>query len=148
MKDFLNEMFGSKGLEFLDIIVTEVLLPDEIKNPLDMKAQFGSLNDMEREKYNFDMRIINDEEELELLRQRRYEQRDSINEDFSKQITLETRELEVIRANAKKSVAEINASSTAEQAQITAEAELKNEQIKGDTLVTKTRDETKGKCEA
>lgn len=100
MKQFLNEMFAAKGLEFLDIIVTEVLLPDEIKNPLDMKAQFGSLNDMEREKYNFDMRLINDEEELELLRQRRYEQRDSINEDFSKQITLNTRELEVVRAEA------------------------------------------------
>ena len=124
MKDFLNGMFGSKGLEFMDIIVTEVLLPEEIKQPLDMKAQFGSLNDMEREKYNFDMRIIDDEEELELLRQRRYEQRDSINEDFSKQITLETRELEVIRANAKKSVAEINATAIAEQAQITADSEL------------------------
>jgi hypothetical protein len=70
MKQFLNDMFGSKGLEFIDIIVTEVLLPDEIKQPLDMKAQFGSLNEMEREKYNFDMRIINDDEELELLRQR------------------------------------------------------------------------------
>lgn len=124
MKDFLNGMFGSKGLEFMDIIVTEVLLPEEIKQPLDMKAQFGSLNDMEREKYNFDMRIIDDDEELELLRQRRYEQRDSINEDFSKQITLETRELEIIRANAKKSVSEINATAIAEQAQITADSEL------------------------
>jgi len=28
---------------------------------------------MEKEKYNFDMRIINDNEELELLSQRRYE---------------------------------------------------------------------------
>lgn len=94
------------------------------------------------------MRIINDEEELELLKQQKYEERDSINEGFTKQLTLESRELEVIRANASKSVAEINASSVAEQAQITAESELKNEQIKGDTLVTKTRDETKGKCEA
>jgi hypothetical protein len=58
---------------------------------------------------NFDMRLINDEEELELLRQRKYEQRDSIDEDFSKSITLEKRELEVIRANALKSVAEIKA---------------------------------------
>jgi hypothetical protein len=31
-------MFAAKGLEFLDIIVTEVLLPNEIKNPLDLKA--------------------------------------------------------------------------------------------------------------
>lgn len=68
MKDFLNEMFGSKGLEFIDIIVTEVLLPNEIKQPLDMKAQFGSLNEMEKEKHNFDMRLIKDDEDLDLLR--------------------------------------------------------------------------------
>lgn len=148
MKQFLNDMFGSKGLEFIDIIVTEVLLPDEIKQPLDMKAQFGSLNEMEREKYNFDMRIINDEEELELLRQRKYESRDSIDEEFSKQITLEKRELEVIKANALKTVAETKATGVAEQAQIKADSELQNEQIKGDTLVTKTRDEARGRCEA
>ena len=67
MKNFLNDMFNPKGLEFYDIIITEVTLPNEIKEPLDMKAQYGSLNDMERERYNFDMRIINDQEELELL---------------------------------------------------------------------------------
>jgi len=84
MKEFLNEMFASKGLEFTDIIVTEVLLPDEIKTPLDMKAQFGSLNEMEREKYNYDMKLIDDNEALELLRQQKYEARDNINEDFAK----------------------------------------------------------------
>jgi hypothetical protein len=82
---------------------------------------------MEREKYNFDMRIINDEEELELLRQRKYESRDSIDEEFSKQITLEKRELEVIKANALKQVAETKAQGVAEQAQIKADAELQNE---------------------
>ena len=127
MKDFLNDMFGSKGLEFIDIIVTEVQLPNEIKEPLDMKAQFGSLNEMEREQYNFDMRVINDEEELELLRQRKYEARDSIDEEFSKQITLERRQLEVIKANADKTVAETKATGIAEQAQIKADAELQNE---------------------
>lgn len=102
MKAFLNQMFEAKGLEFLDIIVTEVLLPDEIKSPLDLKAQFASLNEMEKEKYNYDMRVINDKEELDLLQQRRYEQRDSIKEDFSKQLVLTKRELKVIQANARK----------------------------------------------
>jgi hypothetical protein len=141
-------MFNSKGLEFLDIVITEVHLPEEIRTPLDLKAQFGSLNEMEREKYNFDMRIINDNEELELLSQRKYEQRDSINEDFSKTLTFEQRELEVIRANAEKSVAEIKVVADAEQAQIIAEAELKNEKIKGDTLVIKWRDTTLGEVES
>ena len=148
MKDFLNDMFRNKGLKFTDIIITEVSLPQEIKDPLDQKAQFGSLNELEREKYNFEMKLIDDEEELQATKQRRYEQRDSINEDFSKQLTLKKRELEIIRANAKKSVAEINAQAMAEVAQIQADSELKNEQIKGETLVTKTIDETKGQCEA
>lgn len=141
-------MFAAKGLEFLDIIVTEVLLPNEIKNPLDLKAQYGSLNEMEKEKYNYDMRLINDKEELDLLMQRRYEQRDSIKEDFSKQLVLTRRELVVVQANAKKQVAEIKAQSNAEVSQIEADADLKNEQIKGETLITKTQDETKGECEA
>tara|TARA_B110001450_G_scaffold46367_1_gene43097 strand:- start:664 stop:921 length:258 start_codon:yes stop_codon:yes gene_type:complete len=64
MKDFLNDMFRNKGLKFTDIIITEVSLPQEIKDPLDQKAQFGSLNELEREKYNFEMKLIDDEEEL------------------------------------------------------------------------------------
>ena len=59
-----------------------------------------------------------------------------------------SRELEVVRANAKKAVAEIKAQSNGEQAQIKADSELQNETIKGDTLVTKTKDETRGQCEA
>ena len=106
MMVFLNEMFGGKGLEFTNIIITEVQLPEEIRQPLDLKAQFGSLNDKEREQYNFEMRIIDDEEELEALKQRRYEQRDSIREDFAKEIKLTRRELEIIRANSLKAVLE------------------------------------------
>ena len=49
-------MFESKGLTFLDIIITEVELPDEVRVPLDMKAQYASFNEYEREKYNFEMR--------------------------------------------------------------------------------------------
>lgn len=108
MKDFLNEMFGPKGLEFLDIIVTEVNLPQEIRVPLDQKAQYASFNEMERERYNFDMRLINDSEQLQLIQQDKYQERDSISEEFSKQVTITSRDLETIRANAEKSVAEIN----------------------------------------
>jgi hypothetical protein len=31
-------MFNNKGLEFTDFIVTNVILPKEIREPLDMKA--------------------------------------------------------------------------------------------------------------
>lgn len=69
MKQFLNEMFQDKGLCFKDIIITEVQLPQEIQAPLDLKAQFASLNDKEREQYSYDMRLIDDDEELQMTKQ-------------------------------------------------------------------------------
>lgn len=63
-------------------------------------------------------------------------------------MTLTSRDLELIRANATKSVAEINEKAIAETAQIEAVADLKNQVIRAETLITKTVEETKGKCEA
>ena len=94
MKEYLNSMFGPKGLEFVSIVITEVNLPEDIRQPLDIKAQFASFNEMERERYNFDMRLINDAEALELIKQDKYQERDSIAEEFSKQMTLTSRDLE------------------------------------------------------
>lgn len=72
MLDYLNEMFGPKGLEFLSIVITEVNLPTDIYQNLDVKAQFASFNEMERERYSYDMRLINDSEALELIKQDKY----------------------------------------------------------------------------
>jgi regulator of protease activity HflC (stomatin/prohibitin superfamily) len=82
------------------------------------------------------------------MRQRKYEQRDSLKEDFSREVTHTQRELEIVRASAQKSVAEIKAQAKAEQAHIQADAELQEQIIVGDTLVTKSKDETNGLMEA
>jgi hypothetical protein len=60
MLDFLNRMFESKGLEFTRIIVTNVRLPADISEPLDQKAQYGSMNEYERTRHGFDIRCLND----------------------------------------------------------------------------------------
>ena len=78
MLKFLNNMFSEQGLEFLDIIITKIDLTRDIEDLLDQKAQFESFMITDREQFNYDMRIINDKEELALISQRRYEQRDSI----------------------------------------------------------------------
>jgi hypothetical protein len=58
------------------------------------------LNDKEREQYNYDMKLIDDDEELQALKQRRYEQRDSMKEDFSREVSFTQRELSLVRASA------------------------------------------------
>ncbi len=64
----LNKIFKTKGLKFKRVIITDLKLPSEIANPLDRKAQFKAKNELEREKHVFDLRVLNDEEEIELLR--------------------------------------------------------------------------------
>ena len=68
MLEFLNKMFASKGLEFSRIIITNVKLPPDIAKPLDYKAQYGSMNEYERTRHEFDIRLLNDERELELIK--------------------------------------------------------------------------------
>ncbi len=60
MLDFLNRMFASKGLEFMNIIITNVRLPTDIAEPLDQKAQYGSMNEFERTRHALDIRVLND----------------------------------------------------------------------------------------
>lgn len=68
MLDFLNKAFASKGLEFTRIIVTNVRLPKDIAEPLDYKAQYGSMNEYERTRHEYDMRLLTDDATLELLK--------------------------------------------------------------------------------
>lgn len=75
MLGFLNRVFHSKGLEFTRIIVTEVKLPKDIAQPLDHKAQYGSMNEYEKTRHEYDMRVLNDEMELDLLKQTKEQER-------------------------------------------------------------------------
>lgn len=96
MIDFLNKMFENKGLEFTRIIVQNVKLPTEIAQPLDQKAQYGSMNDFERSKHEYDMRVLNDNKELEIIKQTKQQQRSQFNEDFNRQLALVDRDLKTI----------------------------------------------------
>ncbi len=120
-------MFSNKGLEFQRVIITNVRLPQDIATPLDQKAQFGSMNEYEKTKHEFDLRIINDDEELELMKQRKMEERDEITETFQKELALVERGFLVIEAEGKKSVGEINEKTVAEVKRINAQAELKSQ---------------------
>jgi len=82
-------------------------LPGDIAGPLDQKAQYGSMNEYERTKQEYDMRILNDDKELELLKQKKMEERDMVAEVFNRDMNLVNRELSMIEVNGKKQVQRI-----------------------------------------
>ncbi len=112
--EFLNKMFEDKGLDFQRVIITNVRLPADIAGPLDQKAQFASMNEYERTRHDFDLLVINHEEDLELRKQRKAEERDQINEGFQKDMALIEREYDLIEAEGIKNVEEISEKKRAE----------------------------------
>eukprot|EP00347_Sterkiella_histriomuscorum_P018054 403346966 len=148
MIDFLNKMFSNKGLEFTRIIVQNVKLPQEIAQPLDQKAQYGSMNDFERTRHEYDMRVLNDNKELEIIKQTRQQQRLQFNEDFNRQLALVDRDLKVIQAEGQKMVSEINERTRAEEKKIQAESELKAAEIRAENQILQAKLLAQGLAEA
>lgn len=147
MLEFLNKMFDNKGLEFSTIIVTHIRLPSDIAQPLDQKAQYGSMNEYEKTRHSYDMRVLNDNQELELIRQVKEQQRQQTDQKFQQQYQLTERDLKVIQSEAKKSVAEIQEKTITEQKRIEAESELKAQLIKNETQIIKMKLTAEGEAE-
>jgi hypothetical protein len=148
IKDKCNALFNDKGIEFDHIIITDVKLPYEIAGLLDQKAQFGSLNDYEKTRHEFDLRVINDEEELELIKQQKMEERDSVTEEFQKEYATLERELKLVEAYASKAVEEIRAKQSAKEKSIATESKLTAAQIRAETEIIKAKMLADGKAQS
>ncbi len=146
--EFLNNMFADKGIEFQRVIITNVRLPADIAGPLDQKAQFASMNEYERTRHEFDLLVINHEEDLELRKQKKGEERDQTNEQFQNELALEERKLELINADGEKQVQEINEKKIAEVKKIQAESELRAQEIMAETKILSNKLKAEGRMAA
>lgn len=141
-------MFDDKGLSFERIIIKEVLLPEDIAKPLDVKARYGSLNEYEKEKHKFELQKINDDEALQLIRQQKQEERDTVKENFMKEQALVQREINIIEAETSKKVEEIEQQMNAEVLRIDAESSLFAEEVKAETKIIEKKLLAEGRSEA
>ena len=148
MLDFLNKMFENKGLEFTRIILQNVRLPEDIAKPLDQKAQYGSMNEYEKTKQEYEMRVLNDNKELEVIKQVKTQQRIQQNEDMTRQLAIVDRDLKIIQGDGTKSVSEMNERTKAETLKIQAESELKAAVIRAETAIISAKMLAEGKAEA
>ncbi len=148
MLDFLNKMFENKGLEFTRIILQNVRLPEEIAKPLDQKAQYGSMNEYEKTKQEYEIRVLGDNKDLEIMKQVRTQQRIQQNEDMSRQLSIVERDLKIIQGEGAKSVSEINEKTKAEELRIKATSELKAAEIRAQTEILKAQLTAEGEAEA
>lgn len=141
-------MFENKGLEFTRIILQNVRLPEDIAKPLDQKAQYGSMNEYERTKQEYEMRVLNDNKELEVIKQVTTQQRLQLKEDMSRQLSIVDRDLKIIQGEGQKSVNEIDEQTKAEVKRIEAESQLKAAEIRAQTLINSQKTKAEGEADA
>lgn len=106
------------------------------------------MNDYERTRHTYDMRVLNDENELELIKQMKIEQREQANQRFNSNYAVTERELKVIQSETKKSVAEIGEKTATEIKRIEAESELKAQLIRAETQVMQAKLMATGNAQA
>ena len=105
-------------------------LPEDIAKPLDQKAQYSSMNEYERTKQEYEIRVLGDNKDLEILKQVRTQQRVQQNEDMNRQLAIIERDLKIIQTEGGKSVSEIKEKTKAEELRIKATSELKGAEIR------------------
>ena len=75
MKSHLKQIMANKAINIKNVIITNVKLPPDVANSLQEKTIFQFKNTLERKKQAFELRTLNDKEELELLKQMRLQER-------------------------------------------------------------------------
>lgn len=106
------------------------------------------MNEYEKTKQEYEMRVLNDNKELEVIKQIKTQQRIQLNEDTTRQLAIVQRDLEIIKGEGSKAVAEINEKTKAETLRIQAESELKAAEIRAQTLILQAKQQAEGEAEA
>jgi len=64
MIDYMNSIFENKGVEIKTVIITNVTLPKPIADNLETKTTFASKNTLARKAQSYNLRVMNDTQEL------------------------------------------------------------------------------------
>lgn len=68
MLSHLKQVMSTKGINMKSVIITNVKLPIDVAHSLQEKTIFQFKNTLERKKQAYELRTVNDKQELELLR--------------------------------------------------------------------------------
>lgn len=133
MVNYLNEIFTPLGLKCLNVIIPQVLLPEDLALKLQEKTSYYAKNRMEVTKQKYDLKVIYDDQENELIKQNKAMER------LKEQTVFEQKKGEIVKdhkkiiADTEKIVAELSQKKESKVLEIHANAELAAEEIRAMT---------------
>jgi len=138
MRRSLNDQFQPQGVAILDVIITDVQLPDVIVQQMAEKTTVIAQNAAQKMNQEYEMLTLKQQEELETLRQRKKEDREKEKQSGDQKVNEIQVQLDKMRAETKVRLAKIQQESSVAVQEIIANGQLevaKLEQQK-DALVT------------
>lgn len=115
---------------------------------MEEKTTYASKNTLERKKQSYELRIINDNEEIDLIRQRKHEEREGVVESAKQHQATIRKDHEKINAETGKLLSEIHETMIAEVNRVKAVAELRMQEKKSETKLIETKVIAEGRAKA
>lgn len=112
IREKLNEQFMPQGVEVVDVIVTDVRLPDNIMAQMRNKTMVISENAQQKMNQEFDMQSLVFEEEVKTVEQRHAEERLMKDQEGKRELTEVRLRLEKLKADVNRGIKEIEAQSS------------------------------------
>lgn len=137
MVDYMNEIFAEKGIEIRSVIITNVLLEPGIADELQEKTSYASFNTLKKKEQIYEIRIINDTQEIALKREKMEQRRLAEIERYKKSKAEIEKEHQLILAETDKMISEIEAEGNAKVKKETADAQLEAQEVIAETNMIK-----------
>jgi len=159
MRARLNRQFKPQGIDILDVIIQQIILPHHISSDMSQKTMVISLNSEQRMQHKFDMMSLLQDEEVTTIRQAQDEQQMEVLQEGEFQMSQEklalnvskaegNKELNLIKIQSMNDVGMVKAQSGIEVRRIYDASTLTSEKIKLEAESKSTKLNTEAKTEA
>lgn len=138
MVKHLRSVMANKGINIKSVIITHVNLPKDVASSMQEKTIFQFKNTLERKKQSYELRIKNDTQALEYLKQQRLQERQFETERAELEQATKLKEIEKIRATSKRATAEAKERTMALVNKMNAETEVKYNEIMAEANLIET----------
>mmetsp|Transcript_8590 Transcript_8590/g.12664 ORF Transcript_8590/g.12664 Transcript_8590/m.12664 type:complete len:400 (-) Transcript_8590:17-1216(-) len=144
----LNDKFTCFGVKFTDATITNVILPPELASTLQNETTYDSKQKEEVKSHQFQIKLLNDEADLEMKQLKAENHREAQDEVARKARTLIKKQQQEIEAQRKKQLAIIKAEEEAATRKYKAQSELSNAKIQGEKEAAEITLKAEGQAQA
>jgi len=148
MRRTLNEQFQPQGVDVTDVIITDVMLPEQIVTQMAQKTMVISQNAAQKMNQEYEMLTLKQEEEIATLKQKKMEEREQEKQSGLMEQNEVQVQLDKMKAETNVLIAKIKQESRVRVQDIVANGQLEEEKLKQEKAKVLTELDSNAKADA